>query len=212
MRRKWGRLYKADRRDRKFLMMPNMKLASKIPFRYWWVGQPLDQKSTPQCVGYSGFKYLTACPVVNKPPFSPSQLYKFAQQDDEWEGDSYEGSSVRGLFKHLNHAGYVSEYQWAFDVETIAAHILTTGPVVVGTDWLSDMEKPDSRGILNVDGYVLGGHAYLLFGCNQDKQLLRMINSWGVWGQNGRAWIRYGDFQYLLDAKGEACVATEVKL
>jgi len=212
MKIKWGRLYKPDRRDKKFLMKPDLRLASQIPYKYWWVGQPLNQGSTPQCVGYSGYKYLTSFPVVNLPKFKPFDLYKRAKENDEWEGEDYDGSSVRGLFKWLNKAGYVSKYEWTFDVNILAAHILTVGPVVVGTDWLSGMEKPDSNGILSVQGHVLGGHAYLLFGCNQQKRMLRMINSWGNWGQNGRAWISYDDFQVLLNSQGEACVATEVKV
>jgi len=66
--------------------------------------------------------------------------------------------------------------------------------------------------ILNVSGSVEGGHAYLICGANNKKRMLRMINSWGNWGQNGKAWIRYEDFQKLLDADGEACTAKEVLL
>jgi len=211
---KWGRLYKPDKRDKKFLMKPNLREAALVSYRYWFTGDPLDQGSTPQCVGYSGYQYLRAGPIRNlKLPFTASQLYKLAQENDEWEGSDYEGSSVRGLMKGLNKKGYVTEYQWTWDVNVLAAHVLTIGPVCVGTNWLTNMVDVAPDNILDVSGGVEGGHAYLICGANQKKKMLRMINSWGKnWGQNGKAWIRYEDFQSLLDADGEACTATEVKI
>jgi hypothetical protein len=210
---KFGRLYKPDPRDNKFLMKPNLKKAASISYRYWSVGNPLDQGATPQCVAYAGFKYLTAGPVKNvKLPFTPSQLYKFAQENDEWPGENYDGTSVRGLFKYLNKTGYVPKYEWTFDANVLSAFILTIGPVVVGTDWLSNMMDCPKSGILKVSGSVEGGHGYVLHGYNQTKKLFRMINSWGDWGQNGKAWIHLEDFQGLLGNQGEACTATEVLL
>jgi len=212
-KRKFGRLYYPDKRDLKFLMKPDLKKASKIEYRYHYVGDPLDQGESPRCVGFSGYKYLTAGPVRNtKLPFTAGGLYKLAQENDEWEGTNYEGTSVRGLFKYLNKAGYIQRYEWAFDVEVIAAHILTVGPVVVGTNWFEGMEKPDSKEVLEVSGGILGGHAYVLCGCNRKKKLFRMINSWGKWGSNGKAWIRFEDFKKLIEDEGEACVATEIDL
>lgn len=214
MNLKWGRLYKADSRDRKFLMHPDMKKAERVPYRYWYIGQPLDQRDTPACVGFSGYKYLTSGPVRNiKLPFSPNRLYVYAQENDEWPGEDYQGSSVRGLFKFFNKEGYTPKYQWTDKVETLVAQILTVGPVVLGTDWYDGMLETDSKGFIKPTGRVLGGHAYLTFGANQKQEKIAIINSWGPkFGLNGRAWIRFDDMQKLLDHDGECCIATEARL
>jgi hypothetical protein len=72
MKIKWGRLYKPDKRDKKFLMKPDLEKAEGITYKYWWVGDPLDQGSTPQCVAYAGYKWLTAKPIENNPWWPPS--------------------------------------------------------------------------------------------------------------------------------------------
>lgn len=209
---KFGRLYKPDERDRLHLMAPNLIIAAQREWRYWHTGDPIDQGGTPQCVGYSGFKYLTSGPVRNTNlPFTPTDVYHGAQKNDEWPGEDYAGSSVRGCFKWLRKEGYVSEYQWAWDVGTIAAQILAHGPVVVGTNWYEWMMQPNSIGIIKPIGNIVGGHAYVLCGVNKAKEKFRIINSWGAdWGNNGRAWIRFEDFQRLLDEDGEACIAKEI--
>jgi hypothetical protein len=195
------------------LIKPDFKKAAGIDYRYWYVGPPLDQGSTPQCVAFAGYKYLTAGPVRNtKLPFTPAQLYKLAQQNDEWPGENYDGTSVRGLFKYLNKAGYIPRYEWTFDIDTLIAQILTVGPLVVGTDWYSGMMEPDKKNLIHVTGSIEGGHGWVIHGCNKKKRLFRMINSWDGWGENGMAWISFDDFEKLLKAQGEACTATELDL
>lgn len=212
MKRVFARLYRKDKRDLLYLMKPNMKKAATITSRYWYTGPPLDQGSTPQCVAYAGFKWLTSSPVRNFPKFTPAYLYKQAQENDEWPGTNYDGTSIRGLFKWLNKAAYSPRYEWAFQADVVAAYILTVGPLVLGTDWYSGMMEPDSKGLIHVKGYSEGGHGYVACGCNNKSKLIRIINSWGDWGENGRAWMTFDDLQKLLDARGEACVATEVKI
>jgi len=221
--RMFGRLYQEDDRDKRFLLKPNFQLASIKTKRYWYAGNILNQGSTPQCVAFSGYKWLTAGPVRNKRlPFIPVDLYHQAQLNDEWPGEDYDGTSVRGLFKYLQKAGYVTEYRWAFDSQTILAHILTEGPMVLGSTWFAKMSEPDNCGFITPAGVVEGGHAYLIIGANKKKKhpktkevgAFRILNSWGRdWGQVGRAWMSFSSFDALqADGFTEACVATEVKL
>jgi hypothetical protein len=215
MKRIFGRLYKPDKQDKKFLIHPNMRKAAGINSRYWYVGSPLDQGSTPQCVAYAGYKYLMAGPVRNtKLPFTPKQLYRFAQDNDEWPGYFYDGTSVRGLFKYLNKAGYIPRYEWAPSLEVVVAHILTVGPLVAGTEWYLGMMKPDSKGYIHPTGTSEGGHGYVIHGANKPQKKLRIINSWGKWGlaENGMAWIRFEEFEDLLKSDGEAGCATEIDM
>ena len=209
----FGRLYKRDDRDLDFLIQPDIEKAAGINSRYWYVGPALNQGSTPQCVAFAGYKWLTAGPVRNtKMPFTPAQLYKSCQQNDEWPGENYDGTSVRGLFKFLNKSGYVPGYRWAPEVDILVAHILTSGPLVVGTNWYGGMMKPDAKGFIHPTGSLEGGHGWCVFGVNKKLKKLVMINSWGDWGNHGRAWITFDEFDYLLQKDGEACTATELDL
>lgn len=213
-----GRIVSKDDRDRKFLLPPRLDAAA-IQERFWEPsGIALDQGSTSQCVGYSGFQWLLASPVSNTPKFTPTALYKHAQQHDEWPGDSYEGSSVRGLFKALHEEGYIAEYRWATIVQAVIDHLLVVGPIVVGTDWTERMFTVDDRGWINDDGGAVGGHAYTLIGASKLTRhetygvgAVRVLNSWGpAWGQSGQAYLAFDALERLLKKDGEACTATEL--
>lgn len=214
-----GRLAKADPRDSAFrLMVPQPR---KLPTRRTWYSRGvLDQGGTSQCVAYSGVKYLTTSPVLNKPPFTPAELYVECQRNDEWPGEEpdYEGTSVRALFKVLKRHGYIGEYRWTWKAEDVATHILLTGPMVLGTLWTRDMFMPDRAGFITPTGRSAGGHAYLAIGADLSKRCpdgsrgaITILNSWGAgWGANGRAHMSLKDLQTLLADDGEACVATEI--
>jgi hypothetical protein len=214
-----GRKVAKDPRDKAFKLMaaqPRRGVSSKT----WYVRGVLDQGATPQCVAYSGSKYLTCHPICNKPPMTEAELYHQCQLVDEWPGEDYDGTSVRALFKVLKRLGYVGTYRWAWNVDTIVNHILSTGPVVVGTEWFMGMFDSDRYDFLRPEGESVGGHAWLLIGCDINKRCydgskgaFRMLNSWGSgWSSNGRAWVSLKDMQTLLDLDGEACVASEVLL
>lgn len=215
-----GRRKSQDPRDRQHLIQ---SLPTVVMSRTWSCRGVLDQGATSQCVAYSGIKYLTAYPINNHPKEAPADIYRECLKVDEWEGEDWDGgTSVRALFKVLKRLGYVSEYKWAFDAETVVNHVLTRGPVVMGTDWTTDMFMPHVRtGYISATGKNDGGHAWLVVGANRkrrnpDKSLgaVRMVNSWGAkWGsQQGRAWLTFKDLDKLIKADGEACVSTELKI
>jgi hypothetical protein len=206
-----GRLHSPDPRDRAYKMV-KPRAAAEVEQRYWITRGQLDQLSTPHCVAFSGVRYLTTSPCVNK-PVDTTVLYNECQKVDEWEGESYDGTSVRALFKILQQRGYISEYRWAFDAETVIAHVLAVGPVVMGTTWTIDMFMPDRRGFITFTGEPVGGHAWTIIGASRKKQAVRMINSWGPnWGASGRAWVSFADLDALIKDYGEACTAKELRV
>ncbi len=207
-----------DVRDNNYLLA---RKPTKKTAQYWKVPDALDQGDTPQCVDYSGYQWLRAFPIKNVPVFTPEALYKEAQKNDEFRGENYEGSSVRGLIKALKKMGYVSEYRWARSTETIVEHLLTTGPVVVGTMWTEGMFMADSEGYIDdIGGKDTGGHAYVLIGASRVKKskrhgvgAVRILNSWGTGREdNGRAWLSINALRWLMREDGEACAANELKL
>jgi C1A family cysteine protease len=219
---KLGRLRSLDERDRRF-SMPAPK--SERTFRSWLSpGEAWDQGITSQCVSFSVNRWLISHRVVNKLPMSLEDFYKKCQQNDEWEGESYDGTSVRAGMKVLKSLGLVSSYTWAFEPEQVIRHILEEGPVVVGTDWTNNMFTPDKSGYIWPTSGVVGGHAYLLIAVNRkrinpDESLgaVRVLNSWSSsWGEKGRAWLTFDALALLLKGlegwRGEASTAMELRV
>jgi hypothetical protein len=213
-----GRTHKPDERDNNYLIENHLlttRPTKKLTSRYWddngWWG---NQGNTPQCVGYSWAHWLEDGPVSQSgvaPIIQPRVIYENAQKLDEWPGENYDGTSVRGGVKYLQKMGKVKNYYWGYSLQTLIDTVLNVGPVVVGTNWYNNMFYPDRRGIIRVGGRLAGGHAYLINGVDTNKKLFRLKNSWGRnWGQYGSAYISFSDMERLIKEYGEICFATEI--
>lgn len=220
LKSKLGRVYVEDVRDKKYQLKSLLPLELPgIDYKYWWPsGWWGDQQNTPYCVAFSWAHWLAEGPITQirkrvggTSPIDTTYLYSEAQKNDDWVGEDYEGTSVRAGAKILKRDGFISAYNWAWDIETIKNALLTKGPMVVGTSWYYGMFFPDSNGLIRATGDVMGGHAYLLDGINMKKKLIRIKNSWGKsWGKNGFAYISFEDMEKLILEQGEACLAIEV--
>jgi hypothetical protein len=214
MKKLLGRVHVPDKRDRKFAI--SAKKSSRR-YRYWEGGSILDQNLRPSntnprdfgtCVGAAWAGWLLAPPITQYIDYVG--LYDICKFYDSWKGENYEGTSVRAGAKVLEQLGFISQYNWAFNIDALVYSLLELGPVTVGVNWYAGMDIIDKYGYINVTGPILGGHAFRLTGVNNDYGVLRMNNSWGTsWGINGRAWITIDDFEKLLKDDGEVCLATE---
>lgn len=220
-----GRTYVKDERDKKYLINNHLRLLIKsknktnprlkIKSKYWddngWWG---NQKNTPHCVGYSWAHWVDDGPIKHlgrKPFVNPKIIYENAQKLDQWPGENYAGTSVRGGVKYLQKIGRVKNYYWAYDVNTLITTVLNIGPVVVGTNWYRGMFYPDKNGLIKISGPVMGGHAYVINGVDIVKKQFRLKNSWGrKWGKSGSAFISFNDMSRLIKERGEICLATEI--
>lgn len=222
-----GRLIAPDERDRSFAMAPLIAVApvAAPQVRNWRIpGRSIDQGSTATCVGHAWRNFLRCAPLQGERGPSPWDIYREAVKLDPWpdndaeahlpDGDRHfiSGTSVRAGAKALQAAKHISNYLWAWDIDTMIQWLLTTGPVVVGTNWYDSMEEPDSRGIAKVtkEARVIGGHAYLARGANVHTELILFENSWGEeWGSRGTFYLRFSDVERLLKEEGEACTAVQ---
>lgn len=216
-----GRVVSRDSRDGNFLIQHRLAQVSTGPsrkYRYWWSnGWWGDQKNTPQCVAYSWLHWLEDGPITHSPrsPGSdpiiiPAEVYTSAQKIDEWQGEDYDGTSVRAGAKVLQSLGLIGTYRWAWDLDTAVNALLQLGPIVVGTTWYEEMFFPNEKNIIKVGGTAVGGHAYVINGINIETRMVRIKNSWGrSWGNKGYAYMSFDDLGNLIDDYGEVCIAEE---
>jgi hypothetical protein len=213
----FGRLISLDKRDLKYPMRALTRRIALPTSRLWSSRKAfvLDQGPTPHCVGFAWAGFLEAAPFMHQLTNDDGhRFYALAQDNDEWPGTDYDGSSTRGGAKALQSLGLIDgAYVWAQTENDVWRFVLGVGPVVTGTTWLGGMMEPDSKGYLQVTGGEEGGHDWLIIGANAKRNAYRMQNSWGVgWGDNGRAWIKREDYKTLFeDMGGDCCSAVEVK-
>ena len=186
----------------------------------------LDQMSEGAC---TGFALAAAINLLNNErrqtavgalpeTVSPRMLYEMAKMHDEWPGETYEGSSIRGAIKGFFHNGvcrenlavyHEKETGWSL-TKTQAKDARNTG---LGAYFRLRPEILDYHAALNEAGVIIvsaqihrgwqspkegeikqstvdiGGHAFVIVGYDDKGFLIQ--NSWGEdWGGlNGRAGV-----------------------
>jgi hypothetical protein len=216
-----GRVPSVDSRNRFYQMgsvIPVKKELYDKPQRYWnangWWG---DQGNTSSCTGFAWAHWIEDGPVTHKgvaPIVDPFKIYHGGQVNDEWEGTAYEGTSILGTAKWLQHNNIIGNYYWGYDIDTVLYVLFNVGPVVLGVNWHLDMFEPDPiSNTIKATGPVIGGHAVVLNGGSLTREQGRIKNSWGrAWGDDGHAWISFSDLDKLIRNQGEACLALENKI
>lgn len=189
------------------------------------------------CTGFSHITALNASPHRRRPVLghdAACELYRAAQDNDEWPGRDYGGTSVLAVCQQSTARGWIKGYRWIGagsqrmeDDYTETLEYL--GGVINGTRWLNSMFMPRPSGLLEVapDSGEAGGHAYFsvshryaaLPGEGPAKLDLAVIQqTWGAWwgvkwyGVGGHAFIKLEDlFTYLLprEFNGEAVYLEE---
>ena len=226
-----------DGRNFKFLMavqMPEIKKVQKVTprKRKYTEGPQLNQGNTPQCVGYSALGFKNAAPLTGKvgkdsaPGRDPDgiRLYKGAQDNDEWVGNNYDGSSVSGVMKYMQKTGEIQSYVWGQTIlEATEWMNGGFGTCNIGTWWYPEMDNVDSKGVIQEPSSLstpIGGHAYRVNWFDPKLKLYLIPNTWGFnWGVPkkdgsfaGYAYMTPRLFERLIREEGEIAAATEVRL
>jgi hypothetical protein len=210
-----GRIYSPDPRDKDFVVTEDEIRAladTAKDRRAWKISGITNQGDQPHCVGHAWSGFLNAAPIMTRQRTLPSPLtiYTNAQKIDEWEGEDYEGTSVRAGAKYLQQKGLILEYHWIYDRDTLDEYLNVIGPVVVGIDWFAGMDRTRG-GYVTPEGRWRGGHAFYVIDKHPNRMAYQCVNSWDYdWGEQGKFWIDEQDMEYLLFAlNGEACTAIE---
>jgi hypothetical protein len=195
--------------------------------RVWDCYARLDQRSEGHCVGFALAHELAAEPIAV--PFVNNALadamFFQAQDNDEWPGRDYEGTSLKAGMKVGVQRGYYRGYRWPFGENEVALVVGNVGPVILSIKWTAGMERVDGAGFIHASGPVRGRHCicargvvagqspngawrriwFKLTGDPLGHYVLR--NSWGPdWGRNGDCYLTSRDMARLLKAGGEAAI------
>jgi hypothetical protein len=204
----------------------------------------LDQGEEGACVGFSlasvvHYLLRRQRKTPDELPVSPHFLYDMAKRFDEWAGENYDGSSIRGGMKAWYKLGAVSEKLWPIGKRNVLgrAQLLDGLKRPLGVykrvntkDLLSMQSALIEGGILYCSGRVTsgwakvnpvtglipfetkirGGHAFVIVGYNETGFWIQ--NSWGKgWGKDGFALLTYQDALINLDDCWVAHMAVPVQ-
>jgi hypothetical protein len=135
-----------------------------------------------------------------------SALYRELTRADtfpgSWEPDDT-GSDGLTLAKVLTKRGLINGYQHATTVAEAEAAI-QRGPFAAGTIWLADMMTPRADGTLRISGKAVGGHEYLCFKRDAERDLWWFRNHWTArWGLKGTFAYDTPALQKLMSMQGD---------
>jgi hypothetical protein len=207
-----GRHVNHDPRSLRFLVgQPARALASVRHERQVPV---FDQGNLGSCTGNASVGALGTAPLFAALPATHPVLdeslavkvYGEATALDDYPGTyppDDTGSDGLSVAKALKARGLISGYLHATSLTAMQAALQDT-PVIVGTNWLSGMDNPDSAGLVRATGQVRGGHEYEVIGMDLATQRFECVNSWGEgWGVQGHFFISFGDMTKLLAQNGD---------
>lgn len=208
-----GRHIRHDPRSLRYLVEPTGVVQTKIWDRKIAI---LDQGNLGSCTGNATAGVLGSEPFYDTLPADKQKslnedeavkFYELATQLDGYDGaypPDDTGSDGLSVAKAAQQLGYISGYQHITSIAAAQTAILS-GPFIVGTNWYSGMDDPDSSGLVHVKGTIRGGHEYECFGYDATADVWHFCNSWGTsWGDSGRFMYSTADFARLLSEQGDA--------
>jgi hypothetical protein len=146
-------------------------------------------------------------PVSNE---TGRKIFAAARSIDMSEGRNFpDGATVIAGAKACQRAEFFRSYGWNFGIDDTINWIVRRGPVVFGINWYESMYETDSKGLITVDGPIVGGHAIMANGFwpNHPRfgDVLVLTNSWGrSWGIAGRGYLPVESADRLLKEDGES--------
>ncbi len=227
---KWKRNAQADMPDlRDWMYEPSLIQLQKevLPAENQKI---LNQRSEGACTGFAlaAAINLLYSRADENTQVSPRMLYEMAKRHDEWPGEDYDGSSLRGAIKGWKNMGVCEDSLWRYRVSrkgdltvrraknarkhTLGAYyrlrpqishyhaaLNETGVIVVSAMTHKGWDSPVDGKIVKSDKQD-GGHAFAVVGYNEAGFWVQ--NSWTAdWGDKGLALWSYEDWiENVMDA------------
>ncbi|HDK37462.1 MAG TPA: peptidase C1 [Thiolapillus brandeum] len=190
----------------------------------------LNQRSEGACTGFALAAAINLLYSKSNEDIrvSPRMLYEMAKRHDEWPGEDYDGSSLRGAIKGWSNMGVCRDELWPYRVSrkgdltvrrakearnhTLGAYyrlrpqishyhaaLNEAGVIVVSAMAHAGWDNPENGRIRKQDE-LDGGHAFAVVG--YDAEGFWVQNSWTAeWGDNGLALWTYEDWiENVMDA------------
>ncbi|HXI15474.1 MAG TPA: hypothetical protein VNM48_03810 [Chloroflexota bacterium] len=217
-----GRIHAPDPRDARYSLRSLLAARPpmpRLPFRIWLPCAPIDQEDVSSCVEHGFTHRYLGHPIQRRRsalPWRQHEYYRACQTRDEWEGESYEGTSLRAGARYGQELGLIESYWWVTSLDDMLDYVLAPpserkdgafgGTLIMGTHWAEGMCLPDANGFIHYSGRVLGGHCYLIYGASLKRRAFRYQNSHR---RNMRGWISFADAERLLADQGEAMAVVE---
>ncbi len=191
----------------------------------------LNQKNEAAC---TGFAVAAAINILYQRAdrdivVSARMLYEMARRNDEWPGESYHGSSLRGAINGWKNMGVCEEDIWPYRIgankgeltikkarnarnNTIGAYyrlrpVISDFHTALNETGVIAVSAKVHKGWNDAKGGIIkyykksnGGHAFIIVGYNNNGFWIQ--NSWGKnWGDNGIALWSYEDWvKNVMDA------------
>ena len=185
----------------------------------------LNQRSEGACTGFAIAAAINLLIARSNGDTTASarMLYEMAKRHDEWEGENYSGSSLRGAIHGWKNMGVCEDKVWPYFVNPARRGDLTVERAInarnctLGAYYRLRPVISDYHAALNEAGVVVvsakvhagwnqpidgkiqlhekieGGHAFVIVG--YDEKGFWVQNSWGTsWGNNGLALWSYEDW------------------
>ena len=181
-----------------------------------------DQGQTGGCTGWSASWEMS---IYNNKKFDAYKLYKEGQKidgDPHTSGDN-DGGYIWAVHDVLKNEGHwpvgssvpvlsegIDSYYWIQTIDDMRTAFGAGRPLVFGIRWYNKFMTPK---VINGEywigtesnwGTVAGGHAICSFAISDQRQAVKLVNSWGTYPD---VWISYKSIQRLLGEQGE-CVAS----
>jgi hypothetical protein len=217
------RLGRIVRHDSRSLAYPWQRSGVTLTTQLWARNVPiLDQGNVGSCTGNAeagalGTDPLYATLPAGHPALDEAEALRLYSAAETIDGDgpyppNDNGSSGLSVCQAAKNAGLISGYVHCLSLSDVL-DALETGPVIIGANWYSSMDSPDSSGLVTISSgaWVRGGHEYLCRGKDVAGKMVHLDNSWGTsWGLAGSFSYSWDTLTRLLAEQGDATVSVPV--
>ena len=166
----------------------------------WTCPVRLDQGNEGACVGFGGAHHMACHPWPQMTTEAIATFfYEGAQDNDEWAGDDYSGTSGNGLMRFLAKSGLIGTYYRVRDFDELCFLLSTKSAVSGGFQWKEGCFDPDRAGFIHYEGEVKGGHYVCINGVDFENEFFWIVQSWGRnHGIRGEVKVSFADMRRMI--------------